>query len=445
MGHKSYDFTLKELLILILRKSGIVILCALIAAGGASLFFYSSKGASERTYQSQLEKYIVIEREKQQVIEKTNNQLLNMNEYYSKSLLMQANPWSIRTAYLDFIIKENLIIPSVENEGSIYSSFFGVYQSVLDQAPLEALLGDLFPDNYDDSYIRETIEISLLSNNTINENDPVVRIAAFGNDHVNPLLIVERLFDYLVSKQSELTSLTNTHQLLPLGKIELVTQSKLIAAQQQSRLDEINTTTIRLKEQEDNLKKHQSSRPVNSNSKNKIIKNIVLAFAGGAVAAIAFIITAYMANNRIQTAYQIQEQLGIRYLGGGLYKKGRLMTRLADHLCGAASLASDPDIRALVTANILEATHGKENNILLTGTLSQPDIQSLSDALPFSDGLNVKVASDLPNNPSAIELLDQAQAVIIVERIGVSKLNDIGRTIERAQQSEKKVIGYTLI
>lgn len=450
MTQKAYDFTLKELLILILRKSGIIFLCALIVSlitfGGTYLSYQLNKDAVKLNYQLQMEKYTLAEREKKEVIEKYNDQLESMNDYYSKSILMQVDPQNVRTAYFDFFIKETIPSSSIENQNSLISALYGAYISALAQVPFETLLGDLFPTGYEDGYIRETIKLTnLFDPPPVSLENPVLRIVAIGDYQIDPIVVVERVFDYFSSKQDEISVLIRSHQLFPLGKIEIFTQDISLAEQQKLKLNEINTTFSNLKSQEEDYKKIQSNRPTIANGMKNVIKNSGLAFAAGMAAAIAFIITAYLANNRIQTAYQIQEQLGIRYLGGGLHKKGKLFARLADCLCGTTGLATDPDVRSLVFSNVLESLHGEEKSILLTGTLNQSDIQSLSNSLIFDDPIKVYVAVDLPNNPSAIELLDQIQSVIIVERIGVSKLSAIYRIVERARQSDKEIIGYTLI
>lgn len=71
----------------------------------------------------------------------------------------------------------------------------------------------------------------------------------------------------------------------------------------------------------------------------------------------------------------------MRYLGGGLHKRGILFGILADKLSGTIKLAKDPEVTQYVGFNLKELTSGIYKNILLTGTLSQADLEEFEQLI----------------------------------------------------------------
>ena len=189
------------------------------------------------------------------------------------------------------------------------------------------------------------------------------------------------------------------------------------------------------------------SKPVVPSLVRESVNSAIIALLISIILITFIIIVEYIVLIPIQTDEQIQSQLGIRYLNGGLYRKGKLFGRMGDKLSGIEKLASEKDIKALVHANIKEAACGKFDIVLVTGTVAQGVVDDLASELTqlcAEQRTQFVALRDVANNASAIETLEKTKAVIFVERIGESKLKKVYRGFERVQQSDKVIIGYTL-
>ncbi|MPM59716.1 hypothetical protein SDC9_106562 [bioreactor metagenome] len=255
------------------------------------------------------------------------------------------------------------------------------------------------------------------------------------------------LFEYIKAQQENVAKSTTPHQLSSLGAYASIESDTELAKEQSDKRKSIAEDSISIRNHEEDLEKIRGSKPAAPSFIRGSIRSAAIALLVTVIIIAFTIIIDYIIHIRIQTDEQIQSQLGIRYLKGGLYKRGKLFGKWGDKLSGIESLATDIDTKNLVYANIKEATYRKYDLILVTGTVAQDVVDGFANELTqlcAEHGTQFIASRDVANNASAIEVLYQAQAVIFVERIGESKLKKVYRGVERVRQSDKDIIGYTL-
>lgn len=448
-GKKTVELSMKELLIVLLRKWWIILICAAIVAGVFGIKTYTELKASSdetnRRYQVNLDAYNQEVRAKENAIQYLVNKGAAAEIYNNNSILMQIDPFNVNAAHMTIIVNAQRQAGEIGSASldSINSTIVGVYSSMVEGAPLAKLLSGIVSNEYPDSYLKELVTIE----DTDNAKKNLLTLTAIGNEAIDPVDILSALFSFLEEQQESVAKSTTPHQLVSFGTYVSIESDPELAQLQSDKRKSLAEYSISIKKIEEELDKIRGSKPAVPNLIRGSVKNAAIALLISVIFTVFFIIFDYIVHIPIQTDEQIQAQLGIRYLNGGLYKKGKLFGRWGDKLSGMERLASEKDIKALVHANIKEGACGKFDLVLVTGTVAQGVVDDLASELTqLCDEQRTQFVAlrDVANNASAIETLEKTQAVIFVERIGESKLKKVYRGFERVQQSDKVIIGYTL-
>ena len=447
---KTVELAMKELLIVLLRKWWSILICAILVAGvfGIKTYtnLYVNRDELYRRYQVILDAYNQEVRTKEDAIQYFVNKKAAGEQYNSNSILMQIDPFNMNVAHMTIIVNaqgQEGEAGSAANLDSINSTIVGAYTSIVDSVPLASLLSGIISTDYQETYLKELV--------TIEETDAAKKnllvLTAVGNEAIDPAGVLNVLFNYLEKQQESVARYTTPHQLVSLGSYASIESDPELAKVQSDRREALAEDSINIKKLEEALDKIRGSKPAVPSLFRGSMKSAAIAFLITMIIIAFGIIIDYIVHIRIQTDEQLQSQLGIRYLKGGLYKKGRLFGKWGDKLSGVERLASENEIKALVYANIRESVCGKYDIVLVTGTVDQDVIDGFANELIqlcVEHGTQFLASRDVANNASAIDALFQAQAVVFVERIGESQLKKVYHGIERVRQSNKDIIGYTL-
>lgn len=448
-GKKTVELSMKELLIVLLRKWWIILLCAVLVASAFGLKTYSDRYANRdemnRRYQVNLDAYNQEIRAKENEIQYLVNRIAAGELYNNNSILMQIDPFNMYAAHMTVIV--NAQHPAGETGSSsldsINSTIIGAYRSIVESAPLAKLLSGIVLKEYEESYLKELVTIE--DTDTAKKN--LLIISVVGNEAIDPADVLSVLFSFLEEQQENVAKSTTPHQLVSLGAYASIESNAELAKTQSDKREALAEDSIKIKKLEEDLDKIRGGKPTAPSLIRGSIRSAAIATLISIIVIAFIIIVDYIVHIRIQTDEQIQSQLGIRYLNGGLYKKGKLFGKWGDKLSCVERLASEKEIKALVHANIKEAACGKYDLILVTGTVAQEVVDGFANELTQlcgGHGTEFVASRDVANNASAIDTLNKSQAVIFIERIGESKLKKVYRGIERVRQSNKDIIGYTL-
>lgn len=455
-GKKTVELSLKELFIVLLRKWWIIVLCTAVVAAitGATSFLDRKNNLDElyRRYYVNLDAYNQEIRANENVIKYLTDKK-NAGEIYNKnSILMHIDPFNMRVAYLTLVVNaaRPADISSSFNLDSLNASITNVYRTLVTSIPLSNFLPDAVKDKYSEYYLRELVNINAEeSSNQIDTKRNVLTLKAVGNEDIDPLVLLNNIFTYLQQHQDNVSEITGDHYLASLGAYETTESDAELAKVLSDKREALAEDSVQIKKLEDELDKIRSRKPALPSLLRGSIRTVVINSLIAAVIFSILVVAYYIVFIPIQTDEQIQWQTGIRYLKGGLYKRGKtFIGRWGDKLSGVDKLASEKDTKALIQANIKDALQSRYDSVLLTGCVAQTVLDSFVEELSVACkdiGTDFIAFRDVANNPLAIEALSKVQAVLFVERIDETKLKKVYRAVERVRQSDKIIIGYTLL
>lgn len=449
-GKKIVELSFKEFLIVLLRKWLILFICAALVGGIVSVKAYldSKESVDElhRRYQVNQTTYNQEIFATQEAIRYYTSKRDAQEAFNAQSVLMQIDPFNVRTARLTFLVN---VTEKKDNVDSTNRTIAEVYRALAKSSEIMELIPEDIRKKYSETNLKGLVQIEepAVASSATN----LVTISAFGNEDINPSQVLDSLFRHLETQKDSVALSTASHQLTSLGIQESFESSDTLAQEQKDKRDLVAEDSKQIKELEDELGKMQGRKPkapsiIRSSLRMGLIATLV------ALIILSFVlIIIYVSQIPIQTSEQIQNQLGIRYLGGGLFKKGILFGAWGDKLSGIDKLASQQEIKKLLFANIREASFGKYNKIFVTGTVPESILGNVARELLQAyqaypqEKIQFFAGKDVLNNAAAVDNLNQSEAVILVERVNVSKLKQVYQNIERIRQAGKPIIGYTLM
>ena len=463
MRNKIVELSMKEFLIFILRRWLLILLCGVLFAGVIGVQEYSKQKAAETELQSRYERQLSAYKQSIQAKElELRNLTKKMNasiEHNENSILLNIDPIYGPTANLTFSIKALLGLDKTENvvgDGEILGntlkivnenvvdingSIAHVYLVLLNSTNLPEVLKTVLPQTYEQKYLEEIVRSEKIS-------DSLIRITAVGNEDIQPEVLVQALYDYIASQQQVVADAVAAHELTLLDvsltpKMDLKFEEEL--EKSRDTMAEYSEVVKKLQENIDKEKKDKPAKPVFA---SRVAKDSLIGFLSGLILASITSVIFYAVTLRIQTTEQIQRQLDMRYLGGGLHKRGILFGILADKLSGTIKLAKDPEVTQYVGFNLKELTSGIYKNILLTGTLSQADLEEFEQLIKHrfetEQEIQFLIGANVSQSASSLKKLEEAEAILLVERIDFSKLKIVNLEIERIRLSGKNILGYVL-
>ena len=152
----------------------------------------------------------------------------------------------------------------------------------------------------------------------------------------------------------------------------------------------------------------------------------------------------YLLRPSIQTPEQIQKLTGIPYLGG---LRARKRWTLVDKLAGRMRLVSGKEAPAILAANLRDVAD-KDAHLLLTGSVAEETVRAFAENIGQAPGgreLRLSGSGDLNDSLAALDLLHEADAVVLVERIDRSTVKQVAYEKDRVDMAGKKILGYFLI
>ena len=106
-------------------------------------------------------------------------------------------------------------------------------------------------------------------------------------------------------------------------------------------------------------------------------------------------------------------------------------------------------VYALSAANILAQVGAEKNpKLLLMGNAKSEDFDAAATVLSeklCSSGIDVIAAGNVNESASAIEKLQQAEQVVLIEQRGASRQQDIQKELLILRKLEKKIIGAIVL
>lgn len=292
-------------------------------------------------------------------------------------------------------------------KNDILSKILNRYLLIAQGAQFTEILKDIIPSNISEDLLHDNIRVESTFTG-------VIDIFASGFNNVDPNKVASATYDYLLSFNEVIGKSVAEHTLA------FIASSFVSSSGEKSLLANSIPATV-----------------------PSYISSALITFIAGLIVAALVTAVLYLVLLPIQVPDQFQQQLGIRYIGG--FRKNKFLS-LGDKLAGSLRIASEGEAISMIYANLKDFV-GDHTKILLTGSIEEQAIKEFADKLTSvneSADIVFIVGANVNKSASSINALTECDAVVLVERIGQSRVKHIKEEKDRIDMSGKDILGYVL-
>lgn len=432
--------TLKELAAILVRRGKLLIVFIVIFAlllGGwrmwnlrASIAEEYSPDKIEERYQAAVLEY----QQKTKVLEMQLQLAQAREEYFQKSLLMKLDPYNKVVVTIDTFI-------NAEGDCSeqTLSRLGSQYQRLWDEADLQEWLSH----SAEDAYLREILFLKA-------KEGGILTLTAWGNTKEEAKRLAEDAYTYVLASQNELPADTVPHTLVGYGcTTSNVVDSNLESVQRGvlTRLEDYETQIEQLQQKLNSLVEPvYETQPTQGQMVKSAIKYSGIGAVLGAVFGMAWVIITYLFRNRVEISRHLEERTTIP-VWGSIAEKKDIFSRIADRILGE-KIWKKEDALAWISENVDIYLQSLDGTIALVSTLKieeeNPAVQKLKNLLQEKD-FSVRFAAGVDQNPAVLAAIRDCNAVVLLERCGVSRWDAIQKAAVMTQELKKTIQGFVLI
>ena len=471
------EVTFKDVLILFLKNFEKILLVALafavvLAAFGGYRGYRAVSGENLQKqlddYQIALDEYNTSTQTLRDTIEQDQQRLDSLQDYTQQSIYYNLDAYNEAVSELIFYVDTGYqIVPSQyyqnpNKTSEIVSAYCDAYRS----AQLYEGVNDILNEQTDVKYIDELLTIERagdvqvkdsVGNVTVKHsdgNEGVVVIRARAQDEDTASKITSFVYDYLRDKFST-TIAEHTTTIISDSTMRMV-DKELQEVQRQTEQDmsdlqeNIKTNQAQL----DTLERDMPQQP--SFSMGSVLKKAVLyGIAGGIFGGIlicAWVLLSYLADNRLDGAYQAARLYNIELLADVACqgkKRRPIFHKLIASLEGSFERRRFSDAQKAVdyADAAVRALEGSDSMtaVLVSSTGDEQVQQLMQDFAKKSDGKVQYVACpSILEDPASMEKAAKAGAVVLVERSGVTLIPQMNSAIIRLEKAGVPIVGLVL-
>ena len=425
------EFSLKDFLILLLRKWPIIAGCAIVCALllGASAYITSSPEVQDVEPNNPLK--VELENVKAEI-----NQLQvlknNIRQSNVASGLLDMNMYGANFYNLSFMIRGKDDNSDVEE--------IGLALSYANQITTGAI--------YQDLAIAEAELLPQIIAAYANEG--VVFICAYQADHIDVEQIVHDIFDYI-----QTTSGSISVELL-MAEEGILSQEfhKIFADRQENTMRRIDyyDAAIKLRAQTKDILEVEMG--LLGDATPNPIRRGVLGFAAGAVFGVLLGLLMDFFNTTLKDEREL-EYMGLYNLCGAHIlttgKKRFFLNRFIDFLAGRVYYyMSEEEQVVYVMAKIaaLFVDEKETHNILLTGVATSEKVRKFYERLQTKgkeEGYHFILGENANISTKTVEALKSVEHVILIEHLNESKLTEVSKICQLMEQQKKEIVGFLVV
>lgn len=430
--------TLREFIAILVRRGKLLIALAAIFAivlgtwKVVDLRANDIKGSPEQIeerYQLALERY---EREKR-TLELERQLFINQKQHASESLLLKLDPYQKAvTTMRIFLDADELSLPEIARAQSLYLAYWN-----------RADLQEALQHSSQTSYLREVLFLN-------GEDGGVLVLTAWGKTTEDAEQLADAAYAYIQMLQKEVAKVSGEHALYLAGKGTTVEADPALAKTIFEELERSRGHEEYLKTVETALNKlAEPVREVPMTGKQllaPVIKYAMLGSVLGLLLGVAWVLFGYLFRNRLEVSRQLTEGFSIPCLGAVARRKG-IFGRAADRILNEQTWQDEQKALAYLEERARTCLKDGCRVVLLTslpGGETEPAMQKIGKALE-NNGYQVSVASDCEHCAEAISAIREADCVVLAERCGTSKWDNILKEIAMTNEMQTPICGFVLV
>lgn len=482
------EISLHDLLYYILRQWRKLLVCAICFCallGGFKLV----KGFSElksgdildnqEAYESELEEYTINKTRLQDQIRVLTQSIQKKGEYHDQSVLMNLNPDAAYQSTLTYIVNATRDDTLVENDKEFHlvinqrmNSVLGTYASLIQNGTILSDIGKKNDLNLSQNQLSELVYVQT------DYQAKLLRVTIVGDTEKQVQDIADAVRDELQNVASNIAIPAAYYQLelvssyigedagsmIPIGTVpedgtgenDVLYQTS-IDLLQRDYVQEVADMQEQLFTCKDQLKELEEPVAPAGISRSSVIKESIkyalLGAVAGAFLMALFYAMQYIFSRKLMSCDYLNDNYGLMVMAdyhapirNRLNSVDKLITRMNGITEERQSLKC---VYALGAANIsAQMKKSNASKLLLSGNASASDFDAAATALKEKlqvTGLEVISAGNINENVTAIQKLQDADKVILIEQLGVSRLQDIKKELQILHKLEKDILGVIVL
>ena len=426
------ELTLKDILVIILKRAKLVAAfalgaCLLLGAYGAYRSYSDQQAAAEMAGDTNAaEKYERDLQNAESAFLRAQQQVAEAESYLENSLYYRIDPYNKGVAnmlfYVDtgYAVNPALDYQTPDKTGHVVAAYTAMYKY---DNELLTKLRELLDYQLDKKYILELISVT-------NEGNNLVKISVSYPDAEVASQVVHEIYNAAKTRIQQTVAPHETKILTDYAGYEIDTDMRTSQEGSEASLVE---ALARAREKEEALRALENNTLIKRGIKYGILGGI----AGAAVGCILALVIGMM-GGRLENAREVMARYKFPLLGIlPQAQKGRWLDRWIKNLAGEPKTEYEDAVQVL-EANI--ATVAGDKEILLLSTGDEGNIQKLCAHLHGT----VKAGGDILRSAKAVEALQEAAGVILLEERGKAKIEQVDSEVLRLEALHKEILGIVL-
>lgn len=452
---KTNDFIISvpKYLITILRKWRILLLTGIIFAflcgGYKGMKKYQENNSSDyiasqqEDYADAKEEYKTGKGINEVTIEDANKKIVSLNEYIKESIMMKIDSYNANVAIAGISYQAEGQA-SIDNQ-DVVDSVLGDGLQLLQSDALYSYVAEKTGLSIQEKYLQEIIKP------TVNYDANRLDISVYYTDAEDAGTILDSVVEYLQNTQMTSCNGVDVHMITSDYSNTVVINKDFHDAQNRVYLQLETLKTMREKY---NVEASEPAAPdfSNSNVVKTAVKWGICGFLGGALLSFFVLTMIYLLNGKLKNENDIDGSLEIPIVGVVRKMKKHKILKFVD--CWIDTLeqrlyGSDDLAMQIFYLNILlDKCEDANSKIMVTSTLDMDVIQEGFAAFlnhTGKDTMKWSTGERLISNLTTAQETAQCDAVVLIEKIGISRYKDLIKQKKMLEAMDKKIIGCVCI
>lgn len=481
------EISLRDLLYHILRQWRVILVaavCFCILLGGFKLV----KGLNvlksddmtdtQKEYETELAEYTINRTRLQDQIKVLTQSIQKKGEYHDQSILMNLNPDAAYQSTLTYIVNATKDDALLENDKGIQpvinqrmNSVLGTYASLIQNG---TILGDISKKNGLNLSQKQLSELVYVQTDY---QAKILRVTIVGESEKQVQDITDAVRAELQNAASTMAApVTYYHlelvssyigedagSLIPIGTVfndgtsenDVIYQTS-IDLLQRDYMQGVADMQEMLFTCKDQLAKLEEPAAPGGTSKSSVLKESIkyalLGTVAGAFLMALFYAMQYIFSGKLMTCDYLNDNYGLMVMAdyhAPVRKHPDSIDQLIARMNGITEEKQSLEcVYALGAANIAAQMKNNASKILLSGNAKASDFDDVATALKEKlqvTGLEVVSAGNINENVAAVQKLQDADKVVLIEQLGVSRLQDIKKELQMLRKLEKDILGVIVL
>lgn len=436
---------LKDLLFAVLYQWKLILAAALVLAvllGGYKAFFSfeTVNPDDQEKYQTELEKYELKKTALEQAAATIERNLAGQKAYLEESVMMRLDPYAFYEAAMVLYIDNGYqIMPGSDyQDPDNINSILQAYQLAFTRDPIiSKLAGEM---NLEARYLQELLKVTVRG--TADSSSHVLTVTVCYSDQAGAERILAALEDRLEAISTQINSSVGSHSVDVVSETCNLRTDVTLATTQKAETDRVNTLMTDLDKTKTSLKNLQKPARIDD-SGTDVAKYAILGAAAGMVLVAAFACVAHIAGEKVYSQRVLEARTAVNVIAKLADPKKKWRNPVDRWLRKQEGRAVDrPEARKLA-ATVVRSCCADGKTLLITGDAGRETCRALAEALELKN-MTVIPCGSLLEDPEAVEALASCDCVMLAEKRGRSRYENISRAVAQINSRGRKLIGCVL-